>query len=138
MEINLMIPGEPIPQGRPRFNSKNKTARTPEKSRVYKKVVGFHALKQRPSKELIVGALKVEIVIYRSAPKSIGNLKKNATAMKNELIVPITTPDVDNYAKGIMDALTGLIWRDDGQVVELNVKKFYSKNPRATVKIKEL
>ena len=37
-------------------------------------------------------------------------------------------PDVDNYAKAIMDALTdsGVIWMDDAQVVDINCRKLYT------------
>lgn len=31
--------------------------------------------------------------------------------------------DIDNYAKLILDSLTGIIWEDDSQVVELKITK---------------
>ena len=41
--------------------------------------------------------------------------------------------DVDNVAKAALDALTGLVWRDDRQVVRLVVEKFAEGAPRVTV-----
>ena len=40
-----------------------------------------------------------------------------------------TKPDIDNYAKFILDAITktGNIWIDDNQVVELVQRKFYAQ-----------
>ena len=35
-------------------------------------------------------------------------------------------PDVDNLAKTLMDALTGLLWVDDRQVYRLNVSKWHA------------
>ena len=32
-------------------------------------------------------------------------------------------PDVDNLAKAVLDACNGLLWADDGQVVELVVRQ---------------
>jgi Holliday junction resolvase RusA-like endonuclease len=45
---------------------------------------------------------------------------------------------VDNYLKGVKDALKGVIWKDDSQVVEVFARKRYSARPRIEVKIKEL
>lgn len=36
-------------------------------------------------------------------------------------------PDVDNYLKSIMDALTGLAWQDDTQVVAVRATKNWSE-----------
>lgn len=40
---------------------------------------------------------------------------------KTKLIMP--KPDVDNYAKAVLDAATGLIWTDDWLVQILTVRK---------------
>ena len=40
-------------------------------------------------------------------------------------------PDCDNVAKAVLDALTGVAWDDDSQVVELVVKK-WNRTPRET------
>ena len=36
----------------------------------------------------------------------------------------VKKPDCDNLAKGVMDALTGLLWKDDSQVFSINVAKY--------------
>lgn len=44
--------------------------------------------------------------------------------------------DIDNYNKILLDSLTGIIWEDDNQIVELIIKKFYDKdNPRIEVEV---
>lgn len=35
-----------------------------------------------------------------------------------------TRPDLDNLIKGVKDALSGVLWTDDSQVVDLRVGKF--------------
>lgn len=45
---------------------------------------------------------------------------------------------VDNLAKLVKDALNGVFWRDDAQVVDLTVKKRYSDVPRTEVMIEEV
>ena len=41
-------------------------------------------------------------------------------------IRPTTKPDVDNCAKAILDALNGVCYLDDRQVVDLRVEKYYT------------
>ena len=46
--------------------------------------------------------------------------------------------DVDNYAKCILDFMSNIVYLDDKQVQELNVKKFYDKeNPRIVIRIED-
>lgn len=39
----------------------------------------------------------------------------------------LKTPDIDNLAKGVMDAGQGILWADDKQIASLSVSKMYSK-----------
>lgn len=76
------------------------------------------------------------LTVYRSTPKSFS--KRKASLAEAGEIKPTTKPDVDNYLKGVKDALKGIIWRDDSQVVDVYARKRYSARPRIEVKIKEL
>jgi Holliday junction resolvase RusA-like endonuclease len=92
-------------------------------------------LQSRPDKPL-EGALSVKIMCFRSIPKSFS--KKKTEQAKNGELLPTSKPDVDNYAKGIKDALKGVIWKDDSQVTTLTVSKRYSDVPRIQVEIQEV
>jgi len=137
MQIEFTIPGEPVPQARPRASRQGNRVvmYDPPKSRNYKKYVELIARQYAP-KKLYEGELEMEIKIYRPIPKS--TTKKNR-ALKNAGIKrPIVKPDNSNYAKGIEDALNGIIYKDDSQIVDLKISKFYSDDPRVEVKIREL
>ena len=58
--------------------------------------------------------------------------------MERGLILPTKKPDADNIAKAILDALNGLAFYDDAQVVYLQVSKRYSNEPRAVVFIDDV
>lgn len=51
-------------------------------------------------------------------------------------ILPTSKPDWDNYGK-ITDALNGVVWRDDAQVVDGRVIKRYSTEPALRIEVRE-
>lgn len=50
---------------------------------------------------------------------------------------PCVRPDVDNFAKAVMDALGGVFWKDDGQICTLTAMKVYG-TPSISVQVTEL
>ncbi len=77
--------------------------------------------------------LKVEIDVCMPIPKSYSK-KKTEQALKNE-IRPTVKPDCDNIAKNINDALNGIAYPDDKQIVSLTVNKYYSLSEYVEVQI---
>ena len=59
------------------------------------------------------GAIAVRIDVHGKLPK------------REKIPSPnLVKPDVDNIAKAVLDALNGIAYDDDSQVVELTVKKW--------------
>lgn len=50
---------------------------------------------------------------------------------------PCVRPDVDKLCRALLDALTGVAYHDDGQVVALSVRKIYAPTVRARVIVME-
>jgi len=61
--------------------------------------------------------------------KNAGKIKPSAPSLH------IKKPDVDNLAKFVMDALTGLFWKDDSVIYSMHVVKSYSTDPMTVVAI---
>jgi Holliday junction resolvase RusA-like endonuclease len=135
--IRLTIPGEVVPQLRPRFARHGNYVQTydPEKCRNYKAYVRMLAA-QKMTEKPIEGPVEVWIRVYRQPPTSWSKAK--TTWAITGTIRPTTKPDLTNLVKGIKDAVKGIIWRDDAQVVRLVVEKWYSDVPRAEMEIIEL
>ncbi|WP_339294367.1 RusA family crossover junction endodeoxyribonuclease [Paenibacillus sp. FSL W7-1279] len=135
--IQFTVYGEPVAQGRPKFSTAGGFVKAydPAKSRDYKDYVRLAASEHAPAR-LLEGPIGMMLTIYRSMPKSFS--KRKAEAAEAGELRPTTKPDVDNYLKGVKDALKGIIWKDDSQVVEVFVQKRYSSRPRIELKIKEL
>ena len=133
--IKLIIPGVPVPQGRPRFGKNS--VYDPQKSRDYKAYVGLMASNQMHSTPPMKEAARLTVKVYRPMPKGFSK-KKQAQALSGG-IRPMTKPDLDNYIKGIKDALNGIVWGDDSQVVEYgNSGKWYSDQPRVEILIEKI
>jgi Holliday junction resolvase RusA-like endonuclease len=136
-KISLTVYGEPAAQGRPRFSMAGGYAKAydPAKSRGYKDYVRLAAATEMRGQKPLEGPLALCIRVYRATPKSMSR-KKAGLAETGELR-PTTKPDLDNYVKGIKDALKGICWKDDGQVVAYMQPfgKYYSARPRIEVDI---
>lgn len=135
--IQFTVLGEPVAQGRPRATTVGSRIRMydPAKSSNYKEYVRLTASTYAPA-ELLTGAVGMMLIVYRPIPKSFS--KKKAAEAEAGRIRPTVKPDADNYLKGVKDALKGVIWQDDNQVVDVFVSKRYSNKPRIEVKIQTL
>jgi crossover junction endodeoxyribonuclease RusA len=52
---------------------------------------------------------------------------------------PRKSGDLDNTLKALLDSLTGIIWQDDSQIVELHARRFDDKkDPRVEITIEPL
>lgn len=77
--------------------------------------------------------LTVTIDAYMEIPKSTS--KKRTKMMIDKILRPLKKPDWDNIGKVICDALNGVAYHDDSQVVEGRVRKFYGSEPFVVVTI---
>lgn len=82
---------------------------------------------QRGMTEPLSGAVKLWLGFHMPKPKS---LKKYAPMTKR--------PDLDKMVRSIKDALKGVFYLDDAQVVELHAMKFYSNDPGAEIEIRPI
>lgn len=130
----ITIPGTPIAKARPRV-MRSGHAYTPQRTRDYEDFVRqcFQIEHGNPQLE---GALILELDLYFSIPKS--TRKKDVPAMRTGQIRPIKRPDLDNIFKAISDALNGVAYKDDSQIVAAVVQKFYGDEARAEVRISKM
>lgn len=137
MEVNFTIYGEPKGKGRPRFNTKTGHAITPKDTVNYETLVHMEYLNQCGNAKFSDDAmLDMRIKAYYSIPKS--KSKKQQNLMREGIVRPIKKPDMDNCIKIIADALNKIAYRDDTQIVDCQVRKFYSDNPRVEVRILDI
>ena len=139
MTITFAVPGSPQGKMRPRVVKRGNFVQTytPDKTVNYENLVklmyGQEAKGRVFDREK---SLRVLIVALYDIPQSTS--KKRAELMRIGEIRPTKKTDLDNIAKIICDALNGVAYHDDAQVVDLKVVKYYSDTPCVTVTIEEV
>lgn len=131
--IKLIIPGQPCAKQRPRVC--NGHAFTPAKTVNYETLVKQLYITQN-FRQQIDGEIIMRVMAFFEIPKSAS--KKAREAMITGYTRPTKKPDWDNVGKIISDALNGLAYHDDSQIVTATVEKWYSENPRVEVELEEV
>jgi Holliday junction resolvase RusA-like endonuclease len=80
-----------------------------------------HALAQRPPEErgVLDGPVRLTLAFYLPRPKKYQRRRGIDPAH-------VTKPDASKLVRGVEDALTQVVYRDDAQIVELVVTKRYA------------
>ena len=132
--MKIIIPGIPIAKGRPRVGKFG--TYTPTKTVNYENLVQFCYMDQAEGVKL-AGPVRMEIQLLFPIPKSYS--KKQVELIKAQGMVHTKKPDISNCLKSIEDALNGLAYDDDSQIVEIMAWKWYTlEDPRAEVYIETL
>lgn len=122
MKVTYIIPVRPKPKQRPRFASGH--AYTPKETREYENTIAMHCRAQGASPR--ANPCIVSLSCYWKRPKSV---KPSQLFIKR--------PDCDNLVK-CLDALNGVCWLDDAQIVELCVSKDYGEEDKVVIDIEYL
>jgi len=77
--------------------------------------------------------LDMRVMAYYTIPKSDSKVMQRKKETGE--IRPTKKPDWDNIAKVVADSLNKVAYKDDAQVVDAQVRKFYSRQPRIEVTI---
>lgn len=137
-EIAFTVFGVPQPQGSTRAFMR-KGARFPIVTSDNPKLKGWRQLVAEGASRALAGGrgvqfdgpVKISASFFLARPKSL----------KGKVAPHLTRPDTDKLLRGLGDALSGVLYRDDSQVVHVDVTKAYAgpdESPRVVVSVAEL
>jgi len=131
MAITFTVPGDPVPQPRPRVSTRSGFARAyvPSKHPVHDYRASLAAAARDAGLGTTGEPLNVVIDAVFVRPKS--HLRKSGVRADAPRL---PRPDVDNIAKAVLDALQDVMG-DDTLVARLVVEKSYGTEARTTVRI---
>ena len=122
------------PGGSPMVNVTDDNAR----SKDWKATVAWAGQAARgASAGLLDGPLEVAFTFYRPRPKGHLNVRGELSKSGRENPHPATKPDVLKLARAAEDALSGVVWRDDAQIVTETLRKRWGEPARLEVEIEE-
>jgi crossover junction endodeoxyribonuclease RusA len=135
--ITFFVPGTPKPGGSKRHVGNgiliDSSGQAGKDWRGDVKVYAQQAYKGEP----LTGPLEVEFHFVRQWPKSFlradGGIKPSRHGAK-----PTTNPDTTKLIRSVEDALTGILWADDSQIVRQWGSKVYGTKPGVEIVVKEI
>jgi Holliday junction resolvase RusA-like endonuclease len=141
MEYELTVYGNPQPAGskrgfyRPGLGVHIVDANP--KSRQWKNLVAQEA--GLISRGLLDGPLSLEAVFYRPRPASHFGSGRNVQELRSSApAYPTTRPDATKLLRAVEDALQGIWYRDDAQIVIQSVRKEWGTPARCWLRVAQV
>jgi crossover junction endodeoxyribonuclease RusA len=116
--VKIIVPGNPMPAERARRGARGRWY-TPERAAEYRERVQKAWLTAH-AQSFENTPLSVSAQFYIARPKTHYGTGKNAGTLKTSATSILPPGDVDNYLKGLFDALQGLAFNNDRQIVCLS------------------
>jgi Holliday junction resolvase RusA-like endonuclease len=135
--VYFVVTGKPTGKGRPRASTRGGFVRmyTDAKTLGYEAAIADEAARAMGKMEPFETPMQMQVSCYYPIPKSWSK-KKQQDAVDGELY-PKVKPDLDNVAKAVLDAINGIVYVDDAQVINLVATKRYATDPRVEVYVFE-
>ena len=132
MTIEFTVPGRPVPMARPRVTAHG--TYTPKRCRDYKTAVALAAKAAMKGQEPLTGAVHIILQFAFAIPKSWPKKKR----LNGGLVWHTARPDLDNLSKSVTDALIGIVYKDDSQIISANIEKTYAEKDGVRVAVEEV
>lgn len=106
------------------------------KSKGWKKLVAAEARKLWRGRDLLEGPVRLDVTFVRPRPGYHFGTGRNAGVLKPDAPTWCTVkPDALKLARAVEDALTGVVWKDDAQIVDERLLKAYGAPEGVLVRI---
>ena len=146
MNWNFFVSGTPIPKGSTKaFVVKGRaitTATNGAKQKPWSSDIAYTAMQEIKFSTPTRSAISVVLTFFMPRPKGHYGSGKNIASVKASAPTShVSKPDVDKLIRCVLDSLTGVVWHDDSQVIEVKANKRYEdidRGPGLSVWIREV
>jgi len=133
-EIQFTIPGRP--KAWERAGRSGKRSYTVDRMKVKENEIAWIANAAMPKGVLFDGPIELIFAAIFAIPKRWRKAEREYAA--HTPVWHVDRPDLDNLTKLIGDALNGVVWVDDEQVVRVIASKHYGPESRTDVIVRTL
>jgi Holliday junction resolvase RusA-like endonuclease len=136
--VTITVAGDPQGKGRARaFRRGNFIGHyTPEKTRTYEGIIRSMAMDAMAGRLPIESPVEIDLSIIFAVPASWSQ-KKRAQALAGQ-VRPAKKPDADNVIKAFTDAMNGVVYKDDVQIIKGRFSKSYGPAAMVCATVREV
>lgn len=138
--VTFQVPGKPQGKARARTFYSQSAGRhmshTPDRTVLYENLIKDQFLNQADGFYMERGIPVTLRIVARFLPPKSTAKKKQQQMLEGE-ILPLKKPDMDNIVKVVADALNGVAYHDDTQIVFTVAKKAYSSMEGLDITVEE-
>lgn len=130
-ELEMFVPGRPAPQGSKRHVGGGVMVESSKAVAPWRVTVAVHAAQAFAGRAPLDGALHASLLFVMPRPSATPK-KTTPHAVKR--------PDLDKLTRAVFDALSGVVWRDDSQVVQVVASKRIAaldEQPGAYIRVRQ-
>lgn len=113
--LDVFVPGQPAAQGSKRHVGGGRLVEQSKAVAPWRTLVAWYAAQGYTGGAPAVGPLAVRIEFVVRRPSGTPKRAPTPAAVKR--------PDVDKQIRAVFDALSGVVWRDDSQAVDVHATK---------------
>jgi crossover junction endodeoxyribonuclease RusA len=121
ISTHFFVAGRPVPQGSLKFINGHAIHVRANDLAVWRATIANCARHAQVNKAL--EGVEINVIFHMARPKTVKRKE------------PFKRPDIDKLARAVLDALTGVAYDDDEQVVKLTASKEYAETEGAWIKI---
>lgn len=140
-EFRLTVYGTPAPAGSKKvvpLGSRYGVVDASKRSAPWKKEIRQAAGREAGNRPVMEGPLAIRIRFFVKRPQGHFGTGKNEGVLKGSApAYPTVKPDVLKLARAVEDALSGIAYRDDAQIVTELLEKRYGTPERVEILIRE-
>ena len=135
--VTFKLDADPVGKQRARYARRGNFVQTytPDKTRNYEALLKEAAIEAMGSSEPLETPVSLYLYIRVPIPKSFS--KKMVQECLNGLEQPMKKPDSSNVLKSVEDAMNGVVYRDDCQIINHHITRVYSTLAGVDICVKE-
>jgi len=135
--MEFFVPGVPAPGGSKTSYGRGRIVDSCKRNKPWRAMVALAAMQAGCTP--MEGQLTLSVIFWMPRPK--GHFRKNGTLKPSAPARPIVAPDTTKLLRSTEDALKGITWHDDAQIVYQVASKEYAARdgiPGADIKIERM